>query len=91
MKVSVKDFNISMDLGNNGITFDVYDTSENFLGDLRLGRGTIEWCKGKTKAGNGIQVKWPELLAFFAEVDAKQKEAAKKAKPAARKPRKAQD
>ena len=82
MKVSIKEFSINMDLGNNGITFDIYDNEEKFLGDLRLGKGTIEWCKGKIKAGNGIQVKWPEMLEFFNEIENKQKEkaAAKKAK-----------
>jgi hypothetical protein len=65
MKISVKDFDISMDLGNNGITLDVYDNNDNFLGDLRIGKATIEWCKGKTQKGNGVQMKWPELIGLF--------------------------
>jgi hypothetical protein len=65
MKVSIKDLEITMELGNKGVTFDVYDNQDQFLGDLRLSRGTVEWCKGKTRAGNGVQVKWPELINFF--------------------------
>ncbi|GGA58730.1 hypothetical protein GCM10011507_07630 [Edaphobacter acidisoli] len=65
MKVSVKDLRVSMDLGNNGIELGVYDNKDVYLGDLRIGRGTIEWCKGKTKKGNGVQKKWPELIALF--------------------------
>lgn len=87
MKVKIKDLSVNMELGNNGVTFDVYDNDETFLGDLRLGRGKVEWCKGKTKSGNGIQVNWKELLAFFDEVAAKkvEKKAAKKgAKKAAK-------
>lgn len=67
MKVSIKDFNVSMELGNNGITLDVRDQKGNFLGDLRLGRGTIEWCQGKTKAGNGVKKSWNDLISFFSE------------------------
>ncbi|OLH13374.1 hypothetical protein IXO675_008075 [Xanthomonas oryzae pv. oryzae] len=70
MKVRIKDLSVTMELGNNGVIFDVYD-NETFLGDLRLARGKVEWCKGKTKSGNGIQVKWTELLAFFDEVAAR--------------------
>lgn len=65
MKVCVKDLQVSMDLGNNGIELGVYDNKDVYLGDLRIGKGTIEWCKGKTKKGNGVQKKWPELIAWF--------------------------
>lgn len=65
MKVNIKDLSVNMDLGNNGVTFDVYDNEGKFLGDLRIGKGTIEWCKGKTQAGNGIKVKWIDLIDYF--------------------------
>jgi hypothetical protein len=64
MKVSVKDLQVSMDLGSNGIELGVYNNSV-YLGDLRIGKGTIEWCKGKQRKGNGVQKKWPELIAWF--------------------------
>ena len=53
-----------MDVGNNGVTFDVYD-KEEFIGDFRVGRGGVEWCKGKQRKGNGVKKKWGELIAFF--------------------------
>lgn len=65
MKVSIKDLAVSMDLGNTGVTMDVYDNDDKFLGDLRIGRGTIEWCKGRTRAGNGVKKNWSQLIAFF--------------------------
>jgi hypothetical protein len=65
MKVSVKDFQVSMDLGNNGIELGVYDNKSEYLGDLRIGKGTIEWCKGKKQKGNGVRKNWPELIAWF--------------------------
>lgn len=78
MKISIKDLNVTMDLGNNGVTFDVYDNNDDFLGDLRLGRGTIEWCKGKTRAGRGVKVRWNELIAFFESQPADKKQTKKK-------------
>lgn len=65
MKITIKHFDVQMDLGNNGITMDVRDPAGTFLGDIRIGRGAIEWCKGKTAAGNGVKKKWADLIAFF--------------------------
>ena len=65
MQVSIKDLAISMDLGNKGIELEVRDTNGDHLGDLRIGKAKIEWCKGRTHAGNGVSVSWPELIEWF--------------------------
>ncbi|MCP3167359.1 hypothetical protein [Myxococcus qinghaiensis] len=65
MKVSIKDLAVNMDLGNTGVTLDVYDTDGTFLGDLRIGKAKIEWCKGKTRQGNGVTVSWKDLIGWF--------------------------
>lgn len=65
MKVSIKDLCVTMELGNKGIEFDVYDAAGNHKGDLRLGRATVEWCKGRVRSGNGVQVSWEELIQWF--------------------------
>ena len=67
MKVSVKDFQVTMQIGNNGIELDVYNNRGGHLGDLRIGKATIEWCKGQTQKGNGIKKCWEELIRFFEE------------------------
>jgi hypothetical protein len=54
-----------MELGNNGIELDVYDNQGNHLGDLRIGKATIEWCKGRTRRGNGNQTDWNTLIAWL--------------------------
>jgi len=64
MKVSVKGFQVRMEVGNNGIELDVYD-HDIHLGDLRIGKATIEWCPGRTRKGNGAKKRWEELIAFF--------------------------
>lgn len=65
MKVSVKDLAVNMELGNKGIELDVYDAGGTHLGDLRIGRAKIEWCKGKTHVGNGTTVTWEKLIEWF--------------------------
>jgi hypothetical protein len=65
MKVSVKNFSVTMNLGNNGIELEVYDNKDRHLGDLRIGKATIEWCKGRTQAGNGDRKNWQQLIDFF--------------------------
>lgn len=64
MKVSIKDLQVKMDIGNNGIELDVYD-GDSHLGDLIIGRGRVEWCKGKKHRGNGKQVTWKQLIEWF--------------------------
>lgn len=65
MKISVKELAVNMPLGMNGITLDVYDNEDKHLGDLRIGKATIEWCAGRTHTGNGVKVNWPKLLEWF--------------------------
>jgi len=64
MKVNIKDFSVDMELRNNGIELAVYDGDQH-LGDLRIGKATIEWCEGRVRVGNGVKVRWPELIEWF--------------------------
>lgn len=65
MNVGIKNMNVDMQLGNSGVEFEVKNNKDEFLGDLRIGKATIEWCKGKTRNGNGVQVSWDNLINFF--------------------------
>jgi len=65
VKVSIKDLSVSMELGNNGIELDVYDASgKKHLGDLRIGKATITWSKGKASV-NVVQKSWAQLIEWF--------------------------
>jgi hypothetical protein len=65
MNVSIKDFQVDMQLKNNGVELEIRTPQGAHLGDLCIGRGTIEWCKGKKNRGNGIKKNWNDLIAFF--------------------------
>ena len=65
MKVTIKDLAVNMELGNRGVEFDIYDAEGNHLGDLRVGRGTVEWCRGRTRSGNGVKKSWEQVRDWF--------------------------
>jgi hypothetical protein len=67
MQVHVRDFDVDMTLGNNGITLTVYDNTGALRGKLRLGRATIEWCRGRTRMGNGVRKNWNQFIDWFGE------------------------
>lgn len=67
MKVNVDDLDVAMELGNNGILLSVYDNDNKYRGKLRVGKGTVEWCKGKTRIGNGTKINWNDLISYFEE------------------------
>lgn len=67
MKVNVDDLDVAMELGNNGIILSVYESDNTYRGKLRVGKGTVEWCKGKTRIGNGVKVNWNDLIEYFEE------------------------
>ncbi|HBC89215.1 MAG TPA: hypothetical protein DCZ94_19925 [Lentisphaeria bacterium] len=65
MKVKVKDFQVNMEVKNNGIELDIHDNQDKHLGDLRIGKATIEWCKGQAQKGHGKKKSWDELIKYF--------------------------
>lgn len=65
MDVKIKKLKVEMDLGNNGVEFGVRDNEGKYLGDLRITKAKIEWCKGKVHTGNGVIVSWKELTEWF--------------------------
>jgi hypothetical protein len=65
MQVSVHDFDVKMDFGNNGIIMQVYDNNGTYRGKMRIGKARIEWCRGRTRIGNGVRATWSELIEWF--------------------------
>ena len=51
-------------LGNNGIVLYIADNNGKHLGKLRIGQATVEWCRGRTRIGNGRKTR---LEAFIEE------------------------
>ncbi len=81
MKVNMRDLDVEISCGNNGVTFDIYNNDGTFAGKLRLGKATVEWCKGKTRMGNGHRFSLREFLDYLDHAGTTQKAKLKPKKP----------
>ncbi len=67
MKVSIKSFDVAMDVKNNGIEFQVADNDGAHKGDCYLTRTGLIWCRGRTRKANGIRVTWDQFIEWMNE------------------------
>ncbi len=65
MKVSIKTFDVEMDVKTNGIEFEVYDNDGTFRGDCFLTKTGLIWCEGRTRRENGVKVTWDEFITWM--------------------------
>ena len=62
MKVSIKSFDVDMDVKNKGVEFEVYDNDDTHLGDVFLTKTKVIWCKGRTRRENGKEFTWEQFI-----------------------------
>ena len=65
MKVAIKDFDVAMEVKNNGIEFDVADPQGNHIGDLILTKTKLIWCQGQTRRANGKVIEWDKFIEYM--------------------------
>ena len=65
MIVKVKDFDVAMEVKNNGIELDVAGPQGEHIGDLVVTKTNLIWCKGKTGRKNGKRIKWSDFIAYM--------------------------
>jgi len=62
MQVRIKNLKVGMELGNEGVEFEIRNNQGKHLGDLRLGKATVEWCRGRTRKGGGKRIAIERLI-----------------------------
>lgn len=67
MKVTIKSFDVEMEVKNNGIEFEVRKPDGTFLGDCIVSKTEVIWMPGKTKKENGKRVKWEKFIEWMSE------------------------
>ncbi|WP_313818756.1 hypothetical protein [Cupriavidus sp.] len=82
MKVKVKDLSVDMELKNNGMELQIHDNNDVHLGDLVVNKSRLEWCDGRTRVGNGVQIAWKDFVAYANGLKAAAKKAPAKKAPA---------
>jgi hypothetical protein len=65
--VKLKMDDVSIALGNKGILLKVHENDGKHVGDLRIGRATVEWMKGRTRDGNGVKIRLEDLVQLIEE------------------------
>lgn len=66
MAVRIKDLDINMELGNNGVEFEVRSTDNSKqIGDLYVTKTGLIWCKGRKRRENGISKSWDDVVQMF--------------------------
>jgi hypothetical protein len=65
MQVRLAMDDVTISLGNKGVTLTIADNDGNHLGHLRVGKATVEWRRGRTREGNGKQLKLTELIDYL--------------------------
>ena len=69
MQVSIKEFDVEMELKNKGIELDVRDNEGNHLGDLVITKAKLIWCRGKTGRRYGIPISWAKFIKLMEDED----------------------
>ncbi len=66
MKVTIKEFNVGMEVKTNGVEFEIRQPGDDgeHLGDLILTKTVLEWCDGRTRAGHGKQISWEKFIQW---------------------------
>ena len=65
MKVAIKKFNVTMEVKNSGIEFEVRDNSGEHRGDLVLTKTRLIWCEGQTQPQNGKKLNWNKFIELM--------------------------
>lgn len=68
MKVTVKEFNVDMEVKTKGIEFEVRSPNgKKHLGDLVLTKSSLIWCQGQTRPEKGHKVDWDTFIKMMSE------------------------
>jgi hypothetical protein len=67
MQVKIKSFDTGpIEILNNGIELEIRSPNgATQLGDLIVTKTRLEWCQGRTRAGNGVRKTWQEFIDWM--------------------------
>ena len=64
MKVEIE-IDKHIPLGYRGVLLKITGTDGKHIGDLRVGRSTVEWMRGRIREGNGKKIPMMKLVGFL--------------------------
>ena len=68
MKVSIKQFDVDMEIKNNGIELEVRSPNgKERFGELLITKSGLTWCESRKKPENGIKLTWDKFIKLMQE------------------------
>lgn len=65
MQVKIKQFDVQMEIKNNGVELEVASPDGSHLGDLVITKSKLIWCKGRTRPENGESISWKKFIKLM--------------------------
>lgn len=66
MKVTIKEFNVGMEVKTKGIELAIYNPQgTRHLGDIVVTKSGLTWCEGRTRPENGTKLSWEKFQAYM--------------------------
>ena len=66
MKVTIKQFNVAMEVKNSGIELEIKSPDgKRHLGDVFVTKTGLVWCRGRTTHQNGERISWQEFVDYM--------------------------
>ncbi len=65
MQVRLAMEDVTISLGNKGVTLTIADNDGKHVGHLRIGQATVEWRKGRTRPGNGKTLQLQRMIQLL--------------------------
>ena len=67
MQVKVELDKVTVQLGSHGIVLKIADSAGKHVGDLRIGKATVVWMRGKTQEAQGNRISMAKFLKMLDE------------------------
>ena len=81
MDVSIKSFDVQMELKNKGMEIEIREPNNGArLGDLFITKSHLIWCEGKVRRENGKKVKWTDFVGIMSSMENQSNVSKKKVK-----------
>ena len=66
MEVTIKEFNVQMEVKNKGIEFEIKSPKDSsHMGDLIITKTQLIWCPGRTGRDKGKKVKLEKFIDWM--------------------------
>ena len=66
MKVTIKKFEVPLEVKNNGIEFKICPPNGGAqIGDLILSKTGLTWCQGGIAKANGKFIEWNDFITYM--------------------------